>query len=413
MVRVTGPGVTGIVAHPRGSGIGINLAGFSSVPRTMPIYLDHAATTPTGEAVVAAVAEAQRSAFGNASSRHAAGHRARRALEAARARVAASLCARPSEIVFVRGGTESDNLAVLGRARLATSPLVAVSAIEHPAVLEAAKAVSAAGGRAEFLRVAPDGSLDDQQFDDVLKRGPQVVSVMWVNNETGVRLPVPELAARSRALGVAFHTDAVQAVGKIPVNVSEVPVDLLTLSAHKFGGPTSSGALYVREGTELAPRLFGGGHERGLRPGTSDVASAIGLAVAIELAVAEREDRARRWSELKDRLVEGLSRVEPGLRVHGAEGDPAPHIVNVGIPMDEGEALLAGLDLEGLEVSGGSACSSGSQKASRVLTAFYGEDVRGRTAIRFSFGADTEEEDIEGAIAAFEVVLGRLKAEAR
>lgn len=382
----------------------------------MDVYLDHAATTPPDPQVLAAMAEVHASGPGNPSSGHRAGRRARHLLEDARARLADALGARAEEMVFVRGGTEGDNLAVLGRALQARQegrgpPVVAVSAIEHPAVLSAAEAVRSFGGSPLHLRMRPDGRVEPEDLERALSAGPAVVSVMWVNNETGLQPALAPVLAQAREAGVPVHTDAVQAVGKVPVRLDRDPVHLLTLTGHKLGGPTGAGALFVRSGTALVPLLHGGGQERALRPGTEDVAGAVGLATAVERAVREQPGRATSWAALGARLEAGLRARVPGLVVHGAEGPRAPHILNVGLPGVDGDALRAGLDLAGVAVSGGSACASGSGKGSHVLEALYGRGLD-RAALRFSFGAATTPSDIDDALRALSAVLDRLEVPA-
>jgi cysteine desulfurase len=377
-----------------------------------PIYLDFAATTPIRAEVREAMDPYLERCFGNPSSSHRWGREARAALENARARLAEALGARRREIVFVRGGTESDNLAVLGRVdatrALGKTPRVVTSALEHKAVLEAARAVEASGGEVETLPVDRRGALDLDALDRALERQPCVVSVMWVNNEVGVVQPIAEIARRARARDVPVHTDAVQAVGKIPVRVDEVPVDCLSLSGHKIYGPKSAGALFVREGTALHARLHGGGQEEGLRPGTQDVAGAVGLAEAVALAVAERETVSARMLELRNRLESALRSSIDDLRVHAEGGERAPHILSVGIPEVPPELLMISLDMEGLAVSGGSACSSGTTSTSHVLRAMYGDDAL-PAAIRYSFGRTTTTDDIDRAIEMTGRVIGRLR----
>lgn len=378
-----------------------------------PVYLDHAATTPMRDEVRAAMEPYVSDTFGNPSSVHRWGREASNALEDARERVARCLGASPDEIRFVRGGTESDNMAVLGRADLARRagrrPLVAVSRIEHRAVLEAAEAVEEDGGEVVRLPVGPDGSLDDDALEACLARRPDVVSVMWVNNEVGIRLPVEEVAERCRSAGVAMHSDAVQAVGTLPVRVDEVPVSLLTATGHKLGGPRSTGILFVRDGTELRPRVFGGGQERGLRPGTEDVAGAVGMAEALERTVDERTETADRLTRLRDRMEAALRDGVPGLRVHGEEATRAPHLLHVGVPEVDVETLLVGLDLAGVAASSGSACSSGARQRSHVLEALYGESAREVAPLRFSFGRGTTAEDVDAAADATVRLIGRAR----
>ncbi len=379
-----------------------------------PIYLDHAATTPLRDEVREAMEPYLSTDFGNPSSVHALGRSTASALEEAREEVAEVLGARPSEIHFVRGGTESDNLAVLGRAdavrKRGRAPTVVTSAVEHRAVLDSAEAVAEEGGRAARIPVRPDGSLDLDRLEELLREEPALVSVMWVNNEVGLRLPVEEVAERTRAAGIPFHSDAVQAVGKVPVRVDEVDVDLLTLTGHKIHGPRSTGVLYVRDGVELRPRIFGGGQERGLRPGTEDVAGAVGVARALALAVEEREAEAERLSGLRNELEEQLAAEIPDLRIHGVEGPRAPHVSNVGVPGVDLESLMMGMDLAGVAVSSGSACASGAHRASHVLEALYGEAAREVAPLRFSLGRATTADHVARAAEATVRTVERIRS---
>ncbi len=376
------------------------------------VYLDHAATTPMREEVRSSMAPYLTERFGNPSSVHRWGREASAALEGARAQVAAALGARAGEIHFVRGGTESDNLAVAGRAAWIRyeggSPTVVVSAVEHKAVLEAAEQAAGSGaGRLVKLSVSREGTLDTDALDAALRDGPAIVSLMWVNNETGLVLPVPAMAERVRSAGGCLHTDAVQAVGKVEVRVDQTPVDLLTLTGHKIYGPKGTGVLYVRSDLRLAPLLHGGGQEGGLRPGTQDVAGAVGLATALRLAVEERDAESDRLRVLRERLEGGLGARVAGLRVNAGEGPRAPHITSVGVPGVDGQALVTALDLDGIAASGGSACSSGSVSASHVIRALYGSDDRTAT-VRFSLGRTTSVEDVDRAVDAMVTVLARL-----
>ena len=378
------------------------------------IYLDHAATTPVRDEVRAAMAPFLDSVFGNPSSTHRWGREASAALEEARADCARQLGATASEIRFVRGGTESDNLAVLGRARWlrgeGLTPTVAVTAVEHHAVLDAARHATARGaGRLVTLVVGADGAVDQDALERAVSAGAAVVSMMWVNNETGMVLPVSEAASRLADRDAVLHTDAVQAVGKVPVRVDEVPVDLLTLTGHKIYGPKGTGLLFVRSGTALTPLLHGGGQERGLRPGTEDVAGAVGLALALRLAVAEREAESGRLHALRDGLEAALSARVDGVRVNAGVAPRAPHVASVAFPEVDGRALLMALDLEGIAVSGGSACDSGAQKGSHVIAALYGEDD-GHAIVRFSLGRSTSLADVERAADVTASVVERLRA---
>ena len=381
-----------------------------------PVYLDNAATTPVRPEVRAAMEPFLSGTFGNPSSIHRWGREAAAALADARATCAEVLGARFSEIHFTRGGTESDNLAVQGRmARLRLDghiPSAIVSAVEHKAVLDAARAATDRGaGRLVLLSVSRDGTLDLDALDRALALGPALVSVMWVNNETGLVLPVPDVAERVAAAGGTCHTDAVQAVGKIPVRVDEVPLDLLTVTGHKIQGPKGSGLLFVREGTGIAPLLHGGGQERSLRPGTEDVAGAVGVATALRLAVAEREEEAVRLTALRSELEARLLASIPGLRVNAGGATRAPHVSNVAVPGVAGTSLLMSLDLEGVAASGGSACSSGSSAGSHVIAALYGADDP-HANVRFSFGRRSTASDVSRAVQATTSAVERLRSAA-
>ena len=372
-------------------------------PRTSmhPLFLDHAATTPVRREVLDAMAPVLEQTFGNPSSTHRWGREAAAVLAEARAQAAAALGARFSELHFVRGGTESDNLALLGRAaRLrgeGAHPCLAVSAVEHKAVLDAARHATARGaGRLEVLDVSPGGEVDLDALGRALARAPTLVSVMWVNNEVGMVLPVEEVARRCRAVGATFHSDAVQAVGKVPVRVDRVPVDLLTVTGHKIYGPKGTGLLFVREGVHLSPLLHGGGQERALRPGTEDVAGAVGLATALSMAVAERDAEAPRLEGLRNRLEAALHAGIPGLRVNAASATRAPHVTSASIPGVDGTSLVMALDLEGLAVSGGSACNSGASTGSHVIAALYGS-ADDMATIRYSLGRTTAAGDVDRA----------------
>lgn len=374
------------------------------------IYLDYAATTPVREEVREAMLPFLEGRFGNPSSAHSWGREARAALEGARARLAATLGAAAGEIVFTRGGTEADNLAVLGRSRLSPGAAVVCSAIEHRAVLAAARVAESEGAPLHLLPVDENGAVRMDALDELLAARPCVVSVMWVNNEVGVVQPVPELAKACDAAGAAFHTDAIQAFGKLAVRVDEVPVAMLSVSAHKIYGPKGTGALFVRKGTRLAPLVHGGGHERGLRSGTEDVAGAVGLSIAAELAVRERESEMNRLGGLTRRLEEGLRARVPGLIVNAGGAERVPHVLNVSVPGASSETLLLTLDVEGIAVSSGSACSSGAVTASHVLTAMgLPAEVAG-PSVRFSVGRGTTESDIDRVIATFPRLMERLRA---
>jgi len=292
-------------------------------------------------------------------------------------------------------------------------PFAVVSAIEHKAVLGAAAEVANRGGRWCTLPVYADGTLDMDALDAALADGASIVSVMTVNNEVGIHLPIEDVAERTHAHHAIFHTDAVQALGKVPVSVQDLSIDLLSLTGHKIYGAKGTGVLFVRQGVDITPLMFGGGQERSLRPGTEDVAGAVGMSIAVHLAVQEQESEAARLRGLRDLLQSRLEKDIPGLRIHGDVPARAPHILNVGIPNVDPEALLAGLDLEGIAASAGSACESGAQTASHVLEALYGR-LEGVAALRFSPGRSTTEDDVIRAAEATLKVLERMpRVEAR
>jgi cysteine desulfurase len=377
---------------------------------TDPVYLDYAATTPLRPEARGAMLDVLSRRWGNPSSVHRWGREARAALEDARARFAAVIGAAPGEIVFTRGGTEADNLAVLGRAR-ATGGSVVCSAIEHKAVLAAAKVATADGDRLRVVPVDSAGVIDVDALAEVLRDGPpSLVSVMWASNEVGAIQPVQRIAEVCAGAGVAFHSDAVQALGKVPVRVDRVPVDLLAFSAHKLGGPRGAGVLFARRGTKLDPLLHGGGQERGLRPGTEDVASAVAFAVAAELAEAEREETMARISALRDRLEAGLCDRIPGLRINAAGAPRLPTISNLSVPGADPEMLLMALDLEGIAASSGSACSSGAVEPSHVLLAMGVPAELAGPSVRFSLGRDTTAAEVERVLEVFPRVVERVRA---
>jgi cysteine desulfurase len=380
------------------------------------VYLDHAATTALRPEVREAMAPYFDERFGNPSSMHRWGREARNALEEARERLAAAIGAKRREIVFTGGGTEADNLAVLGRWRSARRNggppgAVVCSAVEHKAVGAAAKCAAEEGGALIVLGVDEEARVDLGALDEALAAQPCMVSVMWANNEVGTIQPIGEIARRCRERGVVLHTDAVQAFGKIRVDVRETLCDLLSLSAHKISGPKGIGALYIRENTELLPLVHGGGQERELRPGTENVASAVGFARAAELVVAEQEHEAARLRALRDRLEAGFRQHVSDVVVNGGAAPRLPNILNVTVPDADQEGLLIGLDLEGVAASGASACQSGTVQPSHVLAAMGG--VRpGAAAVRFSLGRTTRESDIDFAIAAFARVVEQLRVAA-
>lgn len=362
-----------------------------------PIYLDHAATTPVRAEVLEAMLPFFGPRFGNPSSTHRWGREARTALDEARERLARTISAHADEICFTSGGTESDNLAIVGswRARRAERPAVVTTPIEHKAVLAIVHQVAAEGGEERFADVDANGLVLAERFAQVLDDRVAVCSVMWINNEIGAVQDLPALATLARSRGALFHTDAVQAFGKIAIDTRAVPVDFLTISGHKIGAPKGIGAMYIRRGTPLVPVFYGGSQNRGRRPGTENVAMAVGLARAAELAVEERERECARLLALRERLESALLARIPDARIHGASAPRAPHIVNISVPGTDSESMLMALDLQGVACSAGSACQSGSVDPSHVLTAIGVPHHLAAGAVRLSLGSLTTEQDIE------------------
>ena len=379
-----------------------------------PVYLDHAATTPVRPEVLEAMLPYLGGAtFGNPSSAHRFGRAARAGLEQARREVAAAVGVEPPQVIFTSGGTEADNLAVIGAALAARHQgrpmLVAVSAVEHKAVLSAAHQVKQLGGEEVVLPVDAGGQLDLTALDAALARSPAVVSVMWVNNETGVRQPIEEIARRCHRANVLLHSDAVQAFGKLPLSLAELPCTLLTISGHKIGAPKGIGALIVKERKAVEALIHGGGQQNGIRPGTENVAGAIALGRAATLAAEEQSAEATRLAGLRDGLLQQLRQVVPDLVCHGAGAERAPHILNVGIPGTDSEALLMHLDLAGVAASGGSACSTGAMEPSHVLTAMAVPRALALGSIRLSLGHDSTAADLDRAVEVFPRVVAKVR----
>jgi len=379
------------------------------------VYLDHAATTPVRPEVLEAMLPYLGiEAFGNPSSAHRVGRAARAGVEEAKRRVAEALHVEPNQVIFTSGGTEADNLAIIGSALAAKDHgghfRVAVSATEHKAVLAAAHAVKHLGGDEIILPVDSDGLVDERAVEAALRRGVAIVSVMWVNNEVGTVQPIAKLAARCREAGVAFHSDAVQAFGKIPVDLAEVPVTFLTISGHKIGAPKGIGALIVRDRHALEAIIHGGGQQFGIRPGTENVPGIVALGRAAELAAKEQATTAARVAKLRDDLEARFLAVVEGAVVNGKNAPRAPQTVSFSIPGADGEALLMHLDLAGIACSGGSACSTGSVDPSHVLTAMGIARDMGSAALRFSLGRESTTEDVDALIEAMPKVVAKVRA---
>lgn len=360
------------------------------------IYLDNAATTSLRAEVVHAMRDVAVDADYNPSSLHAEGRRAAALLDSARDRAAAVLGVSRNEITFTSGGTESDNLAVAGTMRAsARGSGVVCSTVEHHAVLTTVETLAGEGYVTSALPVAADGRVDVEVFSRALRPGTALASVMYANNETGVVQPITALAAAAADRAIAFHTDAVQAPCWLSLDVPSLGVDLLSLSAHKFGGPKGVGLLYVRRGGRLHPILTGGGQEFGRRPGTENLAGIAGMVTALELAAAERVEAGRRVGRLRDRLEAGIRSAVTDVRVNGGTTERLPNICNVSFAGIDSAALLVALDLAGVAVSAGSACTSGSLQPSHVLASMGLEPRWRQGAIRFSLGPNTEAGDIE------------------
>ena len=363
------------------------------------VYLDHNATAPLDPAVRVEMDAALDAADGNPSSVHAAGQAARRILDVARARVARLIGAQPEEIVFTSGGTEADNLAVLGCANAPGRErrAIAATAIEHQAVLNPCRRLAETGRRVAFLGVDRDGVLDLERARIELPEDAGLVSAMLANNDVGTIQPVAAAAELAHSRGALLHTDAVQAAGKIPIDVRALGVDLLSISAHKLHGPKGVGALYVRRGVRLSPLAFGGHQERGLRPGTENVAGIAGLGKACELAAQRMEGDARLVRALRDGFEKAIAARVPGARVYGAAAARLPNTSTVGFDGVDGELLAINLDLLGVAVSTGAACSAGSSDPSHVLLAMGRSAVEARSQIRLSFGRTNTEEEASRA----------------
>lgn len=379
-------------------------------------YLDYAATTPVLDEVVEAMLPYLRGTFGNPSSVYGVGRDAKKGLEEARERMAAAVGAVPSEIVFTAGGTEADNLALKGGAFRARSMRrngnhIITTAVEHHAVLHSAEWLEKQGFRVTFLPVDAEGVVDLDALASALGPETVLVSIMLANNEVGTLQPLEEALRITREGSRAlFHTDAVQALGKVPLNLEKLGVDMASFAAHKVGGPKGSGALYVRRKTALEPVLHGGGQERDLRSGTPNVAGIVGMAVAAEIAAGEVPEEAARLSQLRDRLQEGILAAIGGVKVNGAGTARVPGTVNVCIDGVEGESLLLMLDARGIAASSGSACTSGSLEPSHVLMAMGVRPELAHGSLRLSLGRATTAEDVDAVLEVLPHVVERLRS---
>ena len=375
------------------------------------VYLDYNATTPVEPQVLDAMLPYFSTEFGNAASIHTVGQRARAAVEAARDQVAAVLGARSQEIVFTSGGTESDNHAIFGIVRSApgaTKHLVTTN-IEHEAVLNACQALEKEGVAVTYLSVSREGLITVDQVEEAIRPHTTLITVMHANNELGAVQPLAEIGKLAAQRDIYFHTDAVQSAGKIPLDVKTLGVDLLSLSGHKLYAPKGIGALYIRGGSRLQQLLYGGHHQRGFRPGTENVPGIVGLGKAAELALLALESDAARVSALRNKLEQGLASRIPDSHINSANAPRTFNTTNLTFPGIEGEALVIALDLKGISVSTGAACSSGAVEPSHVLTAIGLSAEDARASIRFSLGRHTTDAEINYALEAVPAAVSQLR----
>ena len=374
-------------------------------------YFDYNATTPVAPEVLRAMLPYLEQSYGNASSIHTFGQQARLGVERARRQVAALLNAKSAEIVFTSGGTEADNLVILGAAYGSGKPAkhVITSTIEHPAVLNTCRHLESQGVDVTYLSGGSRGVVSVEDVRGALRPETVLITIMHANNELGTVQPITEIARLARDSGIPFHTDGVQSAAKITTDVQQLGVDLFALSGHKIYGPQGVGALYIRKGTVLEPVLFGGSHERGRRPGTENVPGIVGLGEAAALAQRDLDSEGRRLSALRDRLQESiLSRVESAV-VNGDGVERTPNTTNIRFDHIEGEAMVIALDLKGVAVSSGAACSSGAVKPSHVLTAIGLSTEQAKSSIRFSLGKETTDEDVNALLEAVPSVVAHLR----
>jgi len=376
------------------------------------IYFDHSGTTPVDKSVIKEMADTLEMLWGNASSVHSFGREARAKLEDSREIIAKFLRCKPDEIYFTSGGTEADNLALLGLAEKSRDKKnhLITSAIEHHAVLDTAEYLHENGRKVTFLNVDLHGLVDPDDVKNAITSDTFLVSIHHVNNEIGTVEPIQEIGAVCREAGVLFHTDAVQSFGKLPLDVEQMNIDLLSLSGHKIYGPKGVGALYMRRGIKIAPRSHGGGQEQRIRTGTENLPAIAGLAKAVQICQEEMQNEAVRIAALRDQLHQGLKERISDFRLNGHPEKRLPGLLNLSFPGLEGESLLLSMDLEGIAVSSGSACSSGSLDPSHVLLAIGLDRETAQSTIRFSLGRSNDSEDIERTIEVVPPIVNRLRA---
>lgn len=373
------------------------------------IYLDHAATTPMRPEILEAMRPYFSERFGNPSSLHSYGQDARAAIEQAREHVASAIGATPQEIIFTSGGTESDNLAIRGvlRGRSGNDHII-TSAIEHPAVLETCKFVEKLGHEVTYIPVDRDGRIKPADVEEAIQENTRIISIMHANNEIGSIQPIAEVGAIAASHGIYMHSDAVQSVGKSPVNVNDLKVHMLSISSHKIYGPKGVGCLYVRKGTKLTPLLFGGGHERGLRSGTENVSGIVGFGEAMRLVVEDFADNTR-IKKLRDQLINKVLREIPHTQLNGGKEHRLPNNINFSFSYIEGESLVLRLNAKGVAGSTGSACSSKKLEASHVLLAIGLDPVDAHGSLRLTLGRDNTEADVEYVSEVLPVIVDELR----
>ncbi len=376
------------------------------------IYLDNAATTPVRREVFEAMVPYLTDKYGNPSSIHSYGREARADLNRAREQVAAAIGAAPEEIIFTAGGSEADNLAIKGTAlaMYREKSHIITSAVEHHAVLHSVESLKRLGFSVTILPVDSEGMVDPEDVKRAITPETCLISIMYANNEVGTIQPIEEISRIAREAGVLFHTDAVQAVGHMPVDVKSLGVDMLSLSGHKFYGPKGVGALYARRGVRLAPLIDGGAQERKRRAGTENMAGIVGIGMAIELAVGEMDEVSAKEERLRDKLMEGLTQRIPDVKLNGHRRLRLPNNVNMSFLYVEGESLLLNLDMEGIAASSGSACTSGSLAPSHVLMAMGIPHEVAHGSVRMTLGRYTEDADVERVLDVMPRIVEKLRA---
>ncbi|WP_342306240.1 cysteine desulfurase NifS [Methanolobus sp. ZRKC5] len=374
------------------------------------IYMDHSATTPVDSSVVDAMLPYFTEMFGNSSSLHSFGMEAAEALYMAREQVAQAIGASPEEIIFTSGGTESDNLAIRGVIPHNTGKKhIITSVIEHPAVLNTCEYLESMGHEVTYVPVDSDGVIDFEMVEGSIRKNTVLITVMHANNEVGTIQPIKEIAQIASKHNILFHTDAVQTVGKIPVNVDELGVDMLSISSHKIHGPKGSGALYVRKGTAIEPIVFGGNHEMGMRSGTENIPGIVGLGKAMVLANEFLDADSQHMKKMRDSLVSRIFDSIADVRLNGHPTQRLPNNVNLSFKYAEGESMLMLLDMKGIAVSTGSACSSKSLKASHVLSSLNIEDDYIHGSLRISLGKENTMEDVDYVVKSLKETVLKLR----